>query len=310
MSISHLWTLLKRAAVAWYDDAASSMGAALAYYTLFAIAPLLVMVIAVAGLFFGRAAAHSHLLGQLRALTGDAGVLAIEQLVRGARSSTSGVVATVVGGAVLLLGTTNLFAELYRDLNTIWRSPALPRANGIVNFIRTRILSFGMILGIGFLLLVSLVVSAVLAAAFDWWGPRFTSWHAVVRLVNALLSTGTITVAFALINKFLPRATIAWRDVWMGAAVTAILFEIGKFLIGLYVHETSLASGFGAAGSLVVLLVWVYYSAQIFLFGAEFTWVYAHTDGSRAGVAPPDRPPRRGRPRATVAAHGKHHKKA
>jgi len=309
MGVRQLFGLLRRAAVAWNDDDASSMGAALAYYTLFAIAPLLVMVIAVAGLIFGRDAAQTHILGQLRGLTGDAGVVAIEQLLSGARSSTTGVAAAVVGSAILLLGTTSVFAELYGDLNRIWRSPSLPRASGVVHLIRTRILSFGMVLGIGFLLLVSLVVSAALAAAGDWWGSRFTAWTILVRVVNAVLNLGTITVAFAMIQKILPRAAVAWRDVWIGAAMTAVLFEIGKFLIGLYLGRTYIASAFGAAGSLVVFLVWVYYSAEIFLLGAEFTWVYAYRHGSRVGEAPPDPPPpRSGRPVSAAAADAAHRK--
>jgi membrane protein len=307
VTIRHQFALLKRAAVAWNDDDAASMGAALAYYTLFAIAPLLVLVIAVAGWIFGRDAAQSYILGQLRSLTGDAGVLAIEQLLRGALSSATGVAAALVGTAILLLGATSVFAELYGDLNRIWRTPSPPRASGIAHLIRTRILSFGMILGIGFLLLVSLVVSAALVAAGDWWGSRFTAWTIVVHVVNEALNIGTIAVAFAMIHKLLPRATIAWRDVWIGALMTAVLFEIGKYLIGLYLGNTYVASGFGAAGSLVVFLVWLYYSAEIFLFGAEFTWVYAYRHGSRAGEAPPTPPPlRSGRPLTAAAADAAH----
>jgi membrane protein len=310
VTVRHLLALFKRAAVAWNDDDAASMGAALAYYTLFAIAPLLVMVIAAAGLLFGRDAAQGHILGQLRGLTGDAGILAVEQLLRGARGSTTSVVTAVVGSAILLFGATSVFAELYGDLNRIWRSPSLPKASGIVQLIRTRILSFGMVLGIGFLLLVSLVVSAALAAAGAWWGSRFTAWSLVVQVVNAVLNIGTITVAFAMIQKLLPRAAIAWSDVWIGAAMTAVLFEGGRYLIGLCLGNTYFAAAFGAAGSLVVFLVWLYFSAQIFLLGAEFTWVYAYREGSRAGETPPDPPPpRRGRPisaAAADAAHAKH----
>ncbi|MGD0483329.1 MAG: YihY/virulence factor BrkB family protein [Gemmatimonadales bacterium] len=314
MTIPHHLVLLKRAAVAWNDDDASSMGAALAYYTLFAIAPLLVMVVAVAGLLFGRDAAQNHILGQLRNLTGDAGVLAIEQLLRGAQNTTTSLVAELLGTAILLFGTTSVFAELYGDLNRIWRSPSAPKASGIVHLVRTRILSFGMILGIGFLLIVSLVVSAGLAAAGEWFGSRFTVWNVVMEMVDAIFNIGTITVAFAMIYKFLPRAAIAWRDVWIGALMTAILFEIGRFLIGVYLGRTYIASGFGAAGSLAIFLVWIYYSAQIFLLGAEFTWVYAYRDGSRVGETPPDPPPPRGGRPVTAAAganapRGRHHRK-
>jgi len=307
MRIPHPFALLKRAAVAWNDDDASSMGAALALYTLFAIPPLLVMVIAAAGVMFGRDAAQRQILGQLRNLTGDAGALAMEQLLEGARSPSTSVVVAVVGTAILLFGTTSVFAELYGDLNKIWRSPSLHRASGIVHLIRTRILSFGMILGIGFLLLVSLVASAALTAAGDWWGSRFTAWTVTVEVVNAVINLGMITVAFAMIYKLLPRAAIAWSDVWVGAVMTAVLFEVGKFLIGLYLGAAFVSSGFGIAGSLVVFLVWVYFAAEIFLLGAEFTWVYAYRYGSRAGEAPPDPPaPRSGRPLSAAAAEAAH----
>jgi membrane protein len=307
VSLRHLWTLLRRAAIAWNDDDAASMGAAVAFYTLFAIAPLLVMVVAVAEPIFGREAAQDNVLSQLRNLTGDAGVQAIQQLLQGARSPATSVVAALVGSAMLLLGATSVFAELYGDLNRIWRLPTLPKASGVVHLVRTRILSFGMIFGIGFLLLVSLVISEALAAVGGWWGSRFLTWTIVVQMVNALLNIATVTVAFAMLYKFLPRAAIHWHDVWAGAAMTALLFEAGRALIGIYLGFMS--SGFGAAGSLVVFLVWVYFSAQIFLLGAEFTWVYAYRDGSRAGEAPPDPPqPRSGRP-VTAAAAGAHHRR-
>jgi membrane protein len=297
VTIAELFTLLRKSAAAWNNDDASSMGAALAFYTLFSIAPLLVMVIAVASLIFGRDAAQGHILGQLRGLTGEAGAQALEDLLKSANSPAKSALAAVVGTVVLLLGATTLFTELYGNLNRIWRSPSAPKASGIWHLIRTRILSFGMILGIGFLLLVSLVVSAGLAAAGEWWGARFTGWPLVGQAVSFVMSLATYTLAFAMIYKFLPRAHIDWHDVWIGATVTAVLFEIGKLLIGLYVDTTSFTSVFGAAGSLVVLLVWVYYSAQVFLLGAEFTRVYAYRRGSRAGEEPPKPPPQRqGRP--------------
>jgi membrane protein len=305
VTIAQLLTLLRKSAAAWNNDDASSMGAALAFYTLFSIAPLLVIVIAVAGLIVGRDAAQGHILGQLRGLTGDAGAQAVEDLLKSANSPAKSALAAVLGTVLLLLGATTVFIELYGNLNRIWRSPSAPKASGMWHLIRTRILSFGMILGIGFLLLVSLVVSAGLAAAGDWWGARFLGWPLVGQAVNFIMSLATYTLAFAMIYKFLPRVRIAWHDVWIGATVTAALFEIGKFLIGLYV-ATSITSVFGAAGSLVVLLVWLYYSAQVFLLGAEFTRVYAYRRGSRAGEAPPEPPPQRaGRPlKATPARKG------
>ena len=296
MTIAQLVTLLRKSGAAWNNDDASSMGAALAFYTLFSIAPLLVIVIGVAGLIFGPDAAQGQILGQLRELTGDAGAKAVEDLVKSANSPATSAFAALVGTALLLLGATSVFAELHGNLNRIWRTPSAPKASGIWHLVRTRILSFGMILGIGFLLLVSLVVAAGLAAAGDWWGAHFTGWPLVSQTVNFILSMATYILAFAMIYKFLPRARIEWHDVWIGATVTAVLFEIGKVLIGLYV-ATSITSVFGAAGSLVVLLVWLYYSAQVFLLGAEFTRVYAYRRGSRAGEAPPEPPPQRqGRP--------------
>jgi membrane protein len=296
VTIAQLLTVLRKSAAAWNNDDASSMGAALAFYTLFSIAPLLVMVIAVAGLIFGRDVAQGHILGQLRELTGDAGAQAADDLLKGANSPAKSALAAVAGTVVLLLGATAVFTELYGNLNRIWRSPSAPKASGIWHLVRTRILSFGMILGIEFLLVVSLVVSAGIAAAGEWWGARFTGWPLVGQAVNFIMSLATYTLAFAMIYKFLPRARIDWHDVWIGATVTAVLFEVGKLLIGLYIG-TSIPSVFGAAGSLVVLLIWVYYSAQVFLLGAEFTRVYAYRRGSRAGEEPPDPPPqRRGRP--------------
>lgn len=291
VTIAQLVTLLRQSVAAWNDDDASSMGAALAFYTLFAIAPLLVIAIAVASLIFGGDAAQGFILGQLRGLTGDAGAQAVEDLVTGANSPAKSVLAAVVGSVVLLLGASTVFTELYGNLNRIWRSPSAPRASGMLHLIRTRILSFGMILGIGFLLLVSLIVSAGLTAAGAWWAARFAAWPLAGQAVTLILSLATYTLAFAMIYRFLPRAHIDWRDVWIGATVTAVLFEIGKLLIGRFAGRTTAV--FGAAGSFVVLLVWIYYSAQVFLLGAEFTRVYAYRRGSHAGEEPPKPPPQR-----------------
>jgi membrane protein len=272
------------------------MGAALAFYTLFSIAPLLIMVIAVLSLILGRDAAQGHILDQLRAVTGDAGAQAVEDLLKSANSPAKSALTALVGTVVLLLGATTVFTELYGNLNRIWHSPTAPKVSGILHLLRTRILTFGMILGIQFLLLVSLVVSAGLAAAGEWWGARFTGWPLVYQSLTFIVSLAIYTAVFAMIYKYLPRARIAWHDVWIGATVTAILFEIGRLLIGL-VGMASLTSVFGAAGSLVVLLIWVYYSAQVFLLGAEFTKVYAYRRGSRVGEeAPAPPPPRKGRP--------------
>jgi membrane protein len=281
--------LVKETASAWSEDYAPSMGAALSYYTLFSIAPLLLIVIAVAGLVFGADAARGEIFGQLAGLIGPDGAKAVEGLLQAADRPTQGTVATIVGVATLLLGATTVFGELQNALDRIWRAPAREKSTGWWNLLRTRFVSFGMVLGIAFLLTVSLILSAAISALGKWWGAAEIIGH----VLEFVLSFGLTTVLFALIYKYIPRVHVGWHDVWIGAAVTAALFAVGKLLIGLYLGKTSVASAFGAAGSLVVLMVWVYYSAQIFLFGAEFTWVYAHEFGSRRGKA---------RPRAADAA--------
>lgn len=274
--------LIKAAVQAWVDDYAPSMGAALAYYTLFSLAPLLLIVIAVAGMVFGQQAAQGEIVAQLSAIMGEEGAVALQGLLKAAREPAEGVVATLIGSAMLLIGATAIFAELQSALDRIWRVPAPKAQSGLWYLLRTRLLSFGLVLGLGFLLVVSLVVSATLAALGKWWGVWFQGWDVFFELLNFAVSYGIFTLLFAMIYKIMPRATISWRDVWTGAAVTALLFTLGKVLIGLYLGKSSLASGFGAAGSLVLLIAWVYYSAQIFLFGAEYTWVYANRCGSHA----------------------------
>ncbi len=285
--VEAVWSLSRQAVDAWIEDYAPSMGAALAYYTLFSIAPLLLIVIGVAGLVFGDDAARGEIFGQLRGLMGDEGAAAVERLLQAADKPEGGTIATITGTAMLLLGAMTVFGELQNALDRIWRAPARKKAAGWWNLLRSRVLSFGMILGISFLLMVSLVMSAVLAALGRLWGPSFKGWETAAHLIDLFVSFAIVTVLFALIYKIIPRVRIQWRDVWMGAAVTAALFAVGKFIIGLYLGKSSVASAFGAAGSLVVMMVWVYYSAQIFLLGAEFTWVYAHSYGSRRGQPRP-----------------------
>jgi membrane protein len=275
--------LFRQAAYAWIDDYAPSMGAALSYYTLFSIAPLLLIVTALAGMVFGDAAARGEIFGQLRDLMGDEGAAAVEKLLQQADRPHGGLVATVTGVLMLLAGATSVFGELQNALDRIWRAPARQQSSGWWNLLRSRLMSFGMILGIAFLLMVSLVVSALLSALGKFWGAAFEEWEAVAHVLDILASFAIVTVLFAMIYKIIPRVRIRWRDVWIGAAVTSALFAVGKFLIGLYLGKSSVASAFGAAGSLAVMMVWVYYSAQIFLLGAEFTWVYAHAYGSRRG---------------------------
>jgi membrane protein len=273
--------LVKEASNAWVEDRAASMGAALSYYSVFSVAPLLLIVIAVAGLVFGQEAAQGAVVAQLQGLLGDSGAEIVQEMLESVSEPKEGVVATVTGLALLLVGATTVFAELQDDLDRVWKAPARAKPSGIWGWVRARILSFGMILAIGFLLLVSLLVSAAISALGDWWGSLFSGWETLAQVINFLLSFGLVTAMFAFIYRFMPDVRIEWRDVWIGAGVTALLFTVGKFLIGLYIGRSSVASGFGAAGSLAVLLLWVYYSAQIFLLGAEFTWVYAHSYGSR-----------------------------
>jgi len=279
--------LVKSAVSEFIDDYAPSMGAAIAYYTVFSVAPLLLIIISVAGLVFGEEAARGEIVGQLQQLMGDQAARSIEQLIRSVDRPSTGTFATVIGAVTLLIGATTVFAELQNALDRIWRAPAAQQSSGIWNLLRTRLLSFGLILAVGFLLIASLVLSAALAALGKWWAPVFGGWDVLLQAANFLLSFALVTAIFAMIYKIMPSVRIEWRDVWIGAAVTALLFAIGKFLIGLYIGRSSVTSGFGAAGSLVVLLLWVYYSAQIFLMGAELTYVYACSHGSLKGQEQP-----------------------
>lgn len=278
--------LMRQIVVSWLGDYVPSMGAALAYYTLFSLAPLLLIVISVAGLVFGQEAARGEIESQLRALMGDGGASAVQGLLASVHKPVEGVAATLLGVFLLLVGATSVFGELQDSLDRIWRVPAQPMANGWLSLLRARLLSFGMILAIGFLLIVSLVISAVLAMTGRLLEPVFGGWYLVASAASALGGLVMVAVMFALIYKVMPRARVHWKDVWIGAVVTATLFTLGKLLIGLYVGRSGVVSGFGAAGSLVVVLLWVYYSAQIFLIGAEFTWVYANMFGSRSIPTP------------------------
>lgn len=273
------WALVKQAASAWLADYAPSMGAALSYYSVFSMAPLLLIVISIAGLVFGEDAVRGALFGQLQSLFGADAATAIEGFLASVNKPAQGVISTVVGLVVLLIGATTVFGELQDALDRIWRAPARNSGAGWWGLLRARLLSFGMILGIAFLLVVSLVFSAVVAALGDVLGGSFG--ELLLQLFNVVVGFVLTTAVFVLIYKIMPRVRVQWRDVWIGATVTALLFTIGRFLIGQYIGKSGIASGYGAAGSLVVILVWVYYSAQIFLIGAEFTWVYATTYGSR-----------------------------
>jgi membrane protein len=286
MGIRRIWALVKATFSSWLDDYAPSMGAALAYYTLFSIAPLLLIVISTAGLVFGEQAVRGEIFDQLRDLMGDQGAQAVQSLLESVSQPEESVAGTIVGTILLLVGATTVLGELQDAFDRIWRAPAKEEA-GWWKVLRGRLLSFGIILGIGFLLIVSLVFSAALAALGKWWGPYFPGLEVLAASVNFVFSFALMTAMFAMLYKFMPRVKIAWKDVWAGATVTALLFAVGKLLIGLYIGKSAISSGFGAAGSLVVVLVWVYYSAQIFLLGAEFTRIYSHAHGSRKEQAVP-----------------------
>jgi len=286
MKFKALFQLSKAAFTSWQSDYAPSMGAALSYYTVFSIAPLLVIVIAVAGLVFGQEAAHADIMEQAGGLLGENSAKAIEGMLASAQKPKEGTLASLLGILAMIVGATTVFAELESNLNRIWKVET-QKVSGLWHFIRTRLLSIGMVLAIGFLLIVSLVVSSAIAVWGKYWSGWFEGMELLLHIVNFVVSVGVITVLFALIYRFLPRIAIGWGDVWIGALVTSLLFSFGKFLIGLYVGKSGMESSYGAAGALVVLLVWVYYSSQIFLLGAEFTKVYAQHHGSQKKSSQP-----------------------
>jgi membrane protein len=268
----------------WNTHDAQRIGAALAYYTTFSLAPILVIAIAVAGRVFGADAARHEVSHQMRGLIGATGAKAVEEMVTNAGQGGAGVLATIIGTVTLLLGASSLFGELQSALNRIWDAPPRP-ARGLLTVLRTRILSFAMVLVIGFLLLVSLVVSAGLTGLQGAVG-AVSAVPYLSESINAVVSIALTTSLFALLYKYLPDVEIAWRDVGVGAFATAILFALGKQLIGLYLGNSTLASAYGAAGSFAVMLVWIYYSAQVILFGAEFTHVYAQRRTTPPRAAP------------------------
>ena len=286
--------LLKQAVLAWWNDQVPSKGAALAYYSMFSIAPLLFIVITVAGVIHGPDAVRGVVFEQVADLMGQNGAEAIREMLANVSEPDTGGWAAMVSTALLLFGATTVFGQLQAALDSIWEVPEQAKAekhNAVWAFVKGRLLSFGLVLALAFLIVVSLVLSAALSALGKWWGGVFGEWETVAHFVNLVVSFAMLVLVFAAIYKFMPRARIEWRDVWVGAAVTVVLFTIGKFLIGLYLGKSDVASSFGAFGSLIVVMVWVYYSAQIFLLGAEFTWVYAHHSGSRQ--AAPAHPPTR-----------------
>lgn len=279
--------MLKEAAFGWIEDNAPRLAAAIAFTTMFSLAPLLILVVSVAGIFWGSQSggAQAALVQDMQGMIGAEGATVIQGALENAeRPGSGGTLATILGVVTLIIGATALFAQLQDALNTIWGVKPNPREGAVKTLIKARLLSFGMILTVGFLLLVSLVVSVAIAAVANILpsiGP-LTEW--LVQAVNIVVSVGLSTALFALIYRYLPDARVEWRDVWVGGLITALLFTIGKLLIGLYLGNSSAASAYGAAGSLVVLLSWVYFSAMILLFGAEVTQVYATKYGH--GVVP------------------------
>jgi membrane protein len=282
MSPNQVWRSLKDAFQEWNEDNASRLAAALAYYTVFSIAPLLILVIAIAGLFFDSAEVRQQLIGQMQSLVGDSGAEFLQTALDNANrpGGNSGWFASVVSVALLIVGATGVLAQLQTSLNIVWNVKTRPDL-GIWGFIHKRVLSFGMILGIGFILFVSLVASSMIAGFSSYFEGIMPGLDTLAQLLNFVVSFAVTTLLFALIFKFLPDVEIAWNDVWLGGAVTALLFSLGKSLIGLYLGRSSFASAYGAAGSVIVLLVWVFYSAQILFFGAELTQVYARRFGSQ-----------------------------
>jgi membrane protein len=277
------WQLLKETYAEWRRDNALRFGAALSYYTVFSLPPLLFLAVAVAGVVYGEEAAQGHLVAQAKGVIGEIGAEAIQAILKHTGGETRSLLAAITGLVVLVVGATAVFAELQHSLNTIWGIREKP-GRTIVSMLRTRLLSFAVVLGIGFFMLVSLVLSALVAALGgvlrDIW---FVPLHVVyfLHVLNFLVSFLVVTVLFAMIYKVLPYARIAWRDVWLGAAATAFLFTIGKFFVGLYLGGSGIVSAYRATGSLIVLFVWIYFSAQILYLGAEFTEVHARRRGRK-----------------------------
>jgi len=277
VAVSLYVDLVKQAGAAWMKDRAPTMGAALAFYSAFALAPLLIIVIALAGALWGANAARGAIVGQLAGMVGARAAEAIQALLSAAQQTkTTGVFAAIVGIVTTLVGATTLVVELQDDLNYIWKAPTRP-GSGLVSLLRARIVSLGMILAIGFLFLISLIASGALVAFGTYFRSYFPGTERLLlHLLDAILSLGVATVLFAMLYKWLPHVRIAWKDVWVGAFITALLFSVGRVAIGLYLGRSAIASAYGAAGTLAALLLWLYYSAQVFLLGAEFTCVYAN----------------------------------
>ena len=280
---AEIGTLLKQTGKAWIDDNAPRLGASLAFYTLLSLAPILIVVVAIAALAFGQKAAQGQLIWEIQDLVGTEGARAIQGLIQSAYKPGTGTTATVLGVLTLVLGASAVVVELRDALNTIWHVPAAAFSSfrGFLRLVKERFYLFGLILGVGFLLLVSLALNAAIAALGSLFGSLLPASVSVLHLAVFLISFLLITFLFAAIYKFLPDVQLKWSDVIVGACFTSLLFTIGKQLIGIYLGKASFGSTYGAAGSLVIVLIWVYYSSQLFFFGAEFTKIYTETFGSR-----------------------------
>lgn len=305
MNLSAFWQLLKETYTQWSAAKPFQLAAALAYYTLFSLAPLLLIAIAVAGVAFGREATEQQILTTFQGFMGPQGAQAIQGLLHSASTPASGVVATAVGIVTLLIGAGGVVGQLQEALNTIWEVEA-ESEGGIWGLVRTRFVSFAIVLGVGFLLLVSLLISAALAAIVQVVQGVLPGGEALWHGIEFGVSLGLITLLFALIYKVVPDVNIAWRDVWIGAVMTAALFTVGKFLLGLYLGREGVTSPYGAAGSLVLVLLWVYYSGLIFLFGAAFTKVHAAAHGTDVQPARRAAPKENRRTVATARTESSH----
>ena len=281
MTLTRLWSVLKRAVAGWWNDNVPHLGAALSYYTLFALAPILVVAISIAGLAFGGEAVRGEIVGQIDGLVGHDGAVAVQAMLEGAARPSSSVPATIIGVITFFLGATGAFLELQTALNAIWRVKPKVGASFFRSLVIDRLISFGLVVGVGFLMLTSLLVSAGLAALHTYMGETYPGGAALWEGVNVIVSLAVVSVLFAMVYKLLPDVELAWSDVWVGGLVTAGLWTMGKFLIGLYLGTSAFASSYGAAGSVIVLLLWVYYSAQIILLGAEFTREYVKEFGRK-----------------------------
>jgi membrane protein len=285
LSINEIGRLITQSVNAWIDDRASTMGAALAFYMAFSLSPLLLVIIAVAGLMLDEGVTQQAILQQFEGLLGADGARFVQTLLQSAQHEESGILSIIISAVTLFIGATTVFSELENNLNKIWKVEQEP-SGGIFHFVRTRFLSFGLVLAVGFLLIVSLTLSTAINAMGSLLGNWYQETAYVLDGLNFAVLFAAITVLFALIYKLLPATKIALSDVWVGAVITALLLSIGKFLIGLYLGRSAVSSSFGAAGTFIVLMLWIYYSAQIFLLGAEFTYLYARQFGSLSSGSP------------------------